>query len=234
MTLRRMGIETTFVDTNDLVAIESAITDKTRLVYGETIGNPGGDVLDLRSVSDVAHANGLPLFIDNTFATPVLCRPIEHGADVVVHSATKFLGGHGAAIAGVIVENGTFPWGNGRFPAIVEPSAAYHDLKFWENFREYAYLMKARTELLRDVGAALSPFNAFVLLLGLETLSLRMGRHVSNARIVAEFLENDERVAWVSYPGFADHPTYELAQTYLPDGPGAVFSFGLAGDSTQV
>ena len=229
VTLRRMGIDTTFVDTNDLVAIESAITDKTRLVYGETIGNPGGDVLDLRSVSDVAHANGLPLFIDNTFATPVLCRPFEHGADVVVHSATKFLGGHGAAIAGVIVENGTFPWGNGRFPAIVEPSAAYHDLKFWENFREYAYLMKARTELLRDVGAALSPFNAFVLLLGLETLSLRMDRHVSNARIVAEFLENDERVAWVSYPGFADHPTYELAQTYLPDGPGAVFSFGLAG-----
>ena len=229
VTLRRMGIDTTFVDTNDLVAIESAITDKTRLVYGETIGNPGGDVLDLRSVSDVAHANGLPLFIDNTFATPVLCRPFEHGADVVVHSATKFLGGHGAAIAGVIVENGTFTWGNGRFPAIVEPSAAYHDLKFWENFREYAYLMKARTELLRDVGAALSPFNAFVLLLGLETLSLRMDRHVSNARIVAEFLENDERVAWVSYPGFADHPTYELAQTYLPDGPGAVFSFGLAG-----
>ena len=229
VTLRRMGIETTFVDTNDLVAIESAITDKTRLVYGEIIGNPGGDVLDLQGVSEVAHANGLPLFIDNTFATPVLCRPIEHGADVVLHSATKFLGGHGAAIAGVIVENGTFPWDNGRFPAIVEPSAAYHDLKFWENFREYAYLMKARTELLRDVGAALSPFNAFVLLLGLETLSLRMDRHVSNARVVAEFLANDERVAWVSYPGFADHPTYELAQTYLPDGPGAVFSFGLAG-----
>ena len=229
VTLRRMGIQTTFVDTNDLDAIESAITDNTRLVYGETIGNPAGNVLDIEAMSDLAHANRLPLFIDNTFATPALCRPIEYGADVVVHSATKFIGGHGAAIAGVIVENGTFPWDNGRFPAIVEPSPAYHDLKFWENFREYAYLMKARTELLRDVGAALSPFNSFLLLLGLETLSLRMGRHVANALAVAEFLSDDPRVAWMSYPGFRDHPTYELAQKYLPEGPGAVFSFGLAG-----
>ena len=159
----------------------------------------------------------------------MLCRPIEHGADVVVHSATKFIGGHGAAMAGVIIENGTFPWGNGRFPAIVEPSPAYHDLRFWENFREYAYLMKARTELLRDVGAALSPFNSFVLLLGLETLSLRMDRHVTNARAVAEFLANDARIAWASYPGHSDHPTFDLAKKYLPDGPGAVFSFGIAG-----
>lgn len=229
VTLRRMGINTTFVDTNDLGAIEAAITPETRLIYGETIGNPGGEVLDIEPMAELAHAHGVPLFMDNTFATPFLCRPIEHGADVVVHSATKFMGGHGVAIAGVIVENGTFPWDNGRFSAIVDPSPAYHDLKFWENFREYAYLMKARTELLRDVGAVISPFNSFVLLLGLETLSLRMERHVANARAVANFLVNDSRVAWVSYPGLADHPTYELAKKYLPDGPGAVFSFGLTG-----
>ena len=229
VTLRRMGIDTTFVDTNDLSAIESAITDKTRLVYGETIGNPGGEVLDIEPMAALAHGHGLPLFIDNTFATPALCRPIAHGADVIVHSATKFIGGHGVAIGGVIVENGTFPWDNGRFGAIVEPSPAYHDLRFWENFREYAYLMKARTELLRDVGAAPSPFNSFLLLLGLETLSLRMERHVANAGAVADFLSNDSRVAWVSYPGLADHPTYELARKYLPNGPGAVFSFGVVG-----
>ena len=229
VTLRRMGIETTFVDTNDLAAIEGAITDKTRLIYGETIGNPGGDVLDIEPMAELAHTNDLPLIMDNTFATPFLCRPIEHGADVVVHSATKFIGGHGAAIAGVIVENGTFPWDNGRFPAIVEPSPAYHDLRFWENFREYAYLMKARTELLRDVGAALSPFNSFLLLLGLETLPLRMERHVSNANAVADYLAKDPRVAWVSHPGLSDHPTYDLARKYLPDGPGAVFSFGVKG-----
>ena len=229
VTLRRMGIDTTFADTNDLSAIESAITDKTRLVYGETIGNPGGEVLDIEPMAALAHGHGLPLFIDNTFATPALCRPIAHGADVIVHSATKFIGGHGVAIGGVIVENGTFPWDNGRFGAIVEPSPAYHDLRFWENFREYAYLMKARTELLRDVGAAPSPFNSFLLLLGLETLSLRMERHVANAGAVADFLSNDSRVAWVSYPGLADHPTYELARKYLPNGPGAVFSFGVVG-----
>lgn len=229
VTLRRMGIEVTFVDTNDLDAIEAAITDQTRVVYGETIGNPGGEVLDITPMADLAHSHGLPLFVDNTFATPALCRPIEHGADVVVHSATKFMGGHGVAIAGVIVENGTFPWDNGRFPAIVEPSPAYHDLPFWENFREYAYLMKARTELLRDVGASLSPFNSFLLLLGLETLSLRMEKHVANARAVAEFLEGHPKVAWVSYPGSADHPTHVLAEKYLPNGAGAVFSFGVTG-----
>ncbi len=229
VTLRRMGIEATFVDTNDLSAIEAAITDRTRLVYGETIGNPGGEILDIEPMAELAHAHGLPLYIDNTFATPALCRPIEHGADVVVHSATKFIGGHGAAIAGVIVENGTFPWDNGRFPAIVEPSPAYHDLRFWENFREYAFLMKARTELLRDVGAALSPFNAFLLMMGLETLSLRMERHVANAQAVAEFLDRDDRVSWVSYPGLASHPSHALVERYVPGGPGAVFTFGVAG-----
>ena len=229
VTLRRMGIETTFVDTNDTDAIEAAITDRTRLVYGETIGNPGGDVLDLDLISDLAHSYGLPLVVDSTFASPALCRPIEHGADVVVHSATKFIGGHGTVIAGVIVENGLFPWDNGRFPAIVEPSPAYHNLRFWENFREYAYLMKARMELLRDVGSVLSPFSSFLLLLGLETLSMRMERHVANAQAVAEFLENDSRVSWVSYPGLPSHPSYDLARKYVPAGPGAVFTFGISG-----
>ena len=229
VTLRRMGIETTFVDTNDTDAIEAAITDRTRLIYGETIGNPSGDVLDLAAMADLGHSYGLPVVVDNTFASPALCRPIEYGVDVVVHSATKFISGHGTVIAGVIVESGLFPWDNGRFPAIVEPSPAYHNLRFWDNFREYAYLMKARTELLRDVGAALSPFSSFLLLLGLETLSMRMERHVANSQAVAEFLENDSRISWVSYPGLPSHPSYDLARKYVPGGPGAVFTFGIAG-----
>ncbi len=229
VTLRRMGIEVTFVDIGDLDAVAAAITDRTRLVYGETIGNPKADVLDIAAVADVAHGHGVPLMVDNTFATPYLCRPIEHGADIVVHSATKFIGGHGTVIAGVIVESGRFPYDNGRFPLITEPSPAYHGLRFWENFREYAYLTKARVELLRDVGAALSPFNAFQLLIGLETLSLRMDRHVANARAVAEFLAEHEAVAWVNYPIFAGNPWTGLASKYLPAGPGAVFTFGLRG-----
>ncbi len=229
VTLRRMGIDATFVDTNDLDAIGAAIQGNTKLVFGETIGNPAGDVLDIEGVADVAHAHGLPLIIDNTFATPYLCRPIEHGADVVVHSATKFIGGHGVAIAGVIIENGRFNWANGKFPLITEPSPAYHDLRFWENFREYAYLTKARTELLRDTGAALSPFNSFLLLLGLETLPLRMQRHTHNARIVAEHLSQHEKVSWVSSPVLPSHPTHELARKFVPEGPGAVFTFGVKG-----
>ncbi len=229
VTLRRMGIDTTFVDTNDLDAIEAAITDRTRLVYGETIGNPAGDVLDLAPIAELSRSYGLPLVVDNTFASPALCRPIEHGADVVVHSATKFISGHGTAIAGVIVESGVFPWDNGRFPAITEPSPAYHNLTFWDNFREYAYLMKARMELMRDVGAVLSPFNSFLLLIGLETLPLRMERHVANTQAVAEFLETDRRVSWVSYAGLPSHPSHDLARRYVPAGPGAVFTFGIAG-----
>ena len=229
VTLRRLGITAKFADTNDTEAIEAAIDDRTRLVYGETIGNPGGDILDIAAISETAHAHGVPLFVDNTFATPALCRPIEHGADVVIHSATKFIGGHGAAIAGALVENGRFPWDNGRFPGITEPSASYHGLTFWENFREYGYLMKARMETMRDVGAVISPFNSFLLLLGLETLSLRMERHVANAQAVAEFLEEDRRVSWVSYPGLPSHPHFDLASRYLPGGPGAVFTFGAAG-----
>ena len=229
VTLRRMGIDVTFVDIHDPDAIEAAITDRTKAVYAETIGNPGADVLDFEAVSEVAHRHGLPLVVDNTFATPYLCRPLDHGADIVTHSATKFIGGHGSVIAGCIVASGRFPWDNGNFPLLTDPSPAYHDLQFWENFREYAYLMKARTELLRDTGASLSPFNSFLLLLGLETLSLRMKQHVANAIKVAEFLSLHPKVAWVNYPIFEDNESTEKAKRYLPDGPGAVFTFGLAG-----
>ncbi len=229
VTLRKMGISTTFVDLDDEAQLVTAIGERTKLVYGETIGNPRADVLDIAAVADVAHAHGLPLVVDNTFATPALCRPIDHGADIVVHSATKFIGGHGVAIGGVIVESGTFPWDNDRFPQITEPSPAYHGLRFWENFREYAYLTKARVELLRDTGASLSPFNSFLFLLGLETLPLRMDRHVANAEAVARFLQGHPAVSWVSYPIFDDNPWTPLARRYTPKGPGAVFTFGLRG-----
>ena len=224
VTLRRLGIDVTFVDPTP-GAIAGAITPRTKLIYGETIGNPRAEVFDLEEAATIAHGHGIPLVIDNTFATPYLCRPIEWGADIVVHSATKFIGGHGVAIGGVIVESGRFPWNNGNFPLMVDPSPAYHGLRFWENFREYAYLTKARTELLRDVGAALSPFNSFLFLLGLETLPLRMQRHVDNARAVAAFLEAHPAVGWVSYPSPAD----PLVRKYLPQGPGAVFTFGVEG-----
>ena len=229
VTLRRLGIDVTFVDIHDPQAIEDAITKRTKAVYAETIGNPRADVLDFESVSAVAHNHGLPLIVDNTFATPYLCRPLDHGADIVTHSATKFIGGHGAVIAGCIVESGQFDWGNGNFPLLTDPSPAYHDLEFWENFREYAYLMKARTEVLRDIGASLSPFNSYLLLLGLETLPLRMKQHVFNARNVAKYLNEHPKVAWVGYPIFDGNPWTDNADRYLPEGPGAVFTFGLAG-----
>jgi O-acetylhomoserine (thiol)-lyase len=228
VTLRRMGINVTFVDPAP-EAFEAAITERTKLLYGETIGNPRADVLDLEAIAAVAHRNDVPLVIDNTFATPYLCRPIEWGADIVVHSATKFIGGHGAAIAGVIVESGTFPFDNGRFAVMTEPSPAYHGLRFWENFREYGYLMKARTELLRDIGSSLSPFNSFLLLLGLETLPLRMQRHAENAAATARYLDEHPAVSWVSYPIFPDSASRSLVDKYTPVGPGAVFTFGLEG-----
>ena len=229
VTLRRMGIDVTFVDIHDPAAIEAAITDRTKAVYAEIIGNPSADVLDIEAVAAIAHRHGLPLIVDNTFATPYLCRPLEHGADIIVHSATKFIGGHGTVIGGCIVESGEFAWDNGNFPLLTEPSPAYHDLQFWENFREYAYLMKARTELLRDTGAALSPFNAHQLLIGLETLTLRMKQHVTNARAVAEFLDEHPKVAWVSFPIFDENEWTSNAKKYVPEGPGAVFTFGLTG-----
>ncbi len=229
VTLRRMGIEVTFIDFSDPDAVERSINENTKALYGETIGNPGCDILDIRRYADIAHRHGVPLVVDNTFATPYLCRPIEHGADIVVHSATKFIGGHGAVIGGVIVESGTFPFDNGRFPLLTEPSPAYHDLRFWENFREYGYLMRARVELLRDVGAAPSPFSSFLLLLGLETLPLRMRRHVDNATVVARFLADHPAVAWVKFPVFDDNRWKALAERYVPAGPGAIFTFGLEG-----
>ena len=229
VTLRRLGIDVTFVDFGNVSAVEAAITDRTKLLYSEVVGNPRADVLDISTFADIAHAHGIPLVVDSTFASPYLCRPIEHGADIVVHSATKFLSGHGTVIAGIIVEAGTFPFDNGNFPLITEPSPAYHGLTFWENFREYAFLTRARSEVLRDVGAGLSPFDAFLLLLGVETLPLRMKQHAANAKSVARFLAARDEVAWVSFPIFDDNPWTTLAQKYLPDGPGAVFSFGLKG-----
>jgi O-acetylhomoserine (thiol)-lyase len=229
VSVRRMGIDVTFVDFADPDQVKQAITPRTKALFGETIGNPGADILDIELYAGLAHEHGIPLIVDNTFATPYLCRPIEWGADIVVHSATKFLSGHGTVIAGVITESGTFPFDNGTFPIISEPSPSYHELNFWENFREYAYLMRARTEVMRDIGAALSPFSSFLLLLGVETLSLRMQRHVENAKTVARHLADHPDVAWVRFPIFDDNRWTDLARKYLPEGPGAVFSFGLKG-----
>jgi O-acetylhomoserine (thiol)-lyase len=224
-TLKKLSVKVHFVDPTKLEHWEAAITPRTRALYGETIGNPQGSVLDLTPLADLAHAHRIPLIVDNTFATPYLCRPLDFGADLVLHSATKFLGGHGAAIAGVIVDAGRFDFSG--FRTIAEPSPSYHDLKFYETFGHYGFLMKARAETLRDTGGCLSPFNAFLLIQGLETLSVRMDRHVSNARTVAQFLQAHPRVEWVAYAGLPENPYYKLAQHYLPKGPGAVFTFGI-------
>ena len=226
---RKLSIELTFVDPDDLDAWRAALRPNTKVLYGETIGNPGGNVLDIAAVAGIAHGHGAPLMVDSTFATPYLCRPIEHGADIVVHSATKFIGGHGTSIGGVVVEAGTFDWSNGRFPVVADPSPAYHGLAFHETFGMYGYLMKLRAESLRDLGAALSPFNAFLFLLGLETLPLRMERHVANALGVARFLEGHPAVAGVRYPGLPTSPYRPLVERYLPRGAGAVFVFDLKG-----
>ncbi len=227
-TLGRFGIDARFVDGDDPGAFAARIDDDTRFLYTEIIGNPSGSVADVAALADVAHAHDLPLVVDSTFATPWLCRPMEHGADIVVHSATKFIGGHGTSIGGVVVESGRFDWGSGRFPQMTEPNAGYNGLRFWENFGEFAFCTKLRAEQLRDVGASLSPFNAFLLLQGLETLPQRMVEHVANARAVAEFLDGHPAVSWVAYSGLADSPHRALADRYLPDGPGAVFTFGIA------
>jgi O-acetylhomoserine (thiol)-lyase len=229
MTLPRFGVTTTFVPPGDLAAWREAITPATRLLYAETIGNPRLDVLDIRSVADVAEQAGLPLLIDNTFATPYLCRPLEHGAHLVCHSATKWIGGHGTTIGGVLVDGGTFPWDNGRFPAMVEPSAGYRGMRFLETFGNFAFIMKARVETMRDLGSVMAPMSAFLLLQGLETLSLRMDRHVQNARAVAGMLRAHPAVEWVQYPGLPDSPYRELVERYLPLGAGAVVCFGIRG-----
>ncbi len=224
-TLKKLGVTVHFVDPTDFDAWEAAITPRTRALYGETIGNPQGSILDIERLAELAHAHRIPLIVDNTFATPYLCRPIDWGADIVVHSATKFIGGHGNSIGGVVVEAGTFDYSH--FPTIADPSPSYHGLRFYDTFGHHGFLMKLRAETLRDVGACLSPFNAFLLIQGLETLSLRMERHVANARAVAEFLKDHPKVAWVAYAGLPDSPYYELAQKYTPLGPGAVFTFGI-------
>ncbi|HEY1540278.1 MAG TPA: O-acetylhomoserine aminocarboxypropyltransferase/cysteine synthase family protein [Solirubrobacteraceae bacterium] len=226
---RKMSIELTWVDPGDLDAWRSAVRPTTKAFFGETIGNPAGNVLDIELVATIAHEHELPLIVDNTFATPYLCRPIEWGADIVVHSATKFIGGHGTSIGGVVVESGTFDWSNGRFGVVADPSPAYHGLQFHETFGVYGYLMKLRAESLRDLGAPLSPFNAFLFLQGLETLSLRMDRHVENAQTVAAFLERHERASNVTYPGLEGSRYAPLVEKYLPRGAGAVFSFDCAG-----
>ncbi|GAC1696423.1 MAG: hypothetical protein NVS9B6_03460 [Candidatus Limnocylindrales bacterium] len=226
---RKLAVELTFVDPDDPASWSAALRPNTKVLFGETIGNPGGNVLDIAAVAEIAHAHGAPLMVDSTFATPYLCRPIEHGADIVVHSATKFIGGHGTSIGGVVVEAGSFDWSNGRYPVVADPSPAYHGLAFHETFGMYGYLMKLRAESLRDLGAALSPFNAFLFLLGLETLPLRMKRHVDNALAVAQFLEGHPAVASVRYPGLTSSPHAGLVKRYLPLGAGAVFVFDLAG-----
>jgi O-acetylhomoserine (thiol)-lyase len=226
---RKLSFELTFVDSDDLSAWRAAVRETTKAFYAETIGNPGGNVLDIAAVAGIAHHHNAPLIVDNTFATPYLCRPIDWGADIVVHSATKFLGGHGTSIGGVVVEAGTFDWSNGRYPVVADPSPAYHGLAFHETFGMYGYLMKLRAETLRDLGAAMSPFNAFLFLLGLETLPLRMERHVENALGVARYLEQHPLVERVRYPGLESSPYHSLVERYLPRGAGAVFAFDLAG-----
>ncbi len=235
-TLPRLGIRTKFVDIHNVDAVRAAIDERTRAVYVETIGNPRLDVPDFRVLADVAHANGLPLVVDNTFATPILCRPIAHGADIVLHSATKWIGGHGTAIGGIVVDGGTFDWGHAwRFRAFYqEPDPAYHGLKFGQAFgnvggANVAFAIRLRVALLRDIGAALSPFHSFLFLQGLETLHLRMERHCRNAMRVAEFLADHPLVTWVSYPGLENHPTHARAKRYLAGGFGGVLTFGVRG-----
>ncbi|MFO1448628.1 MAG: O-acetylhomoserine aminocarboxypropyltransferase/cysteine synthase family protein [Opitutaceae bacterium] len=224
-TLKKLSITVRFVHPSRLDDWEAAITPKTRALYGETIGNPRGAILDIERVAALAQSRGIPLIVDSTMATPALCRPMDHGATLVVHSATKFIGGHGTALGGVLLDSGRFDFG--QFPTLAAPSPAYHQLRFHDTFGHYGFLMKARAETLRDTGACLSPFNAFLLIQGLETLSLRMERQTRTALEVARFLEGHARVAWVAYAGLPSHPDHALAAKYLPKGPGAVFSFGL-------
>jgi O-acetylhomoserine (thiol)-lyase len=229
VSFRKFGYNVKFVEPDDPENFRKAITPKTKCLYGETISNPRGNVLDIEAVSKIAHEHGIPLVIDNTFATPYVCRPIDYGADIVVHSLTKFIGGHGNSIGGIIVDGGKFEWNNGKFPQLTEPSRAYHGMKFSEVFGNLAFIIRARVEGLRDMGPCLSPFNSFLFLQGVETLTMRMDRHLSNTLAVAQHLEKHPRVSWVKYPSLPSSPYYALAQKYTPKGGGAVFSFGVKG-----
>lgn len=228
-TLPKLGITVKFVDTADPESVRQAIDANTRLVYMESVGNPKNNVDDFEAIAKVAHAAGIPFVVDNTVTTPYLFKPLDHGADIVVYSLTKFLGGHGTSIGGAVVDGGKFPWNNGKFPELAEPDPSYHGLNYWEALGNLAYILKMRLTLLRDMGACLSPFNAFQIIQGIETLHVRMARHVENAQKVAEWLEKHPLVSWVNYPGLASHPDYQRAKKYLPKGAGAIIGFGIKG-----
>lgn len=230
VTLRRFGVETTFVPSSDPADYAAAIRPETKVVYVEMIGNPSGEIADIEGLATVAHEAGVPLVVDATLATPYLARPLEHGADIVIHSVTKFLGGHGTTLGGIVIEKGTFDWGNGKFPQMTEPVESYGGIKWWDNFGEYGFLTKLRSEQLRDIGPALSPQSAFNLLQGVETLPQRIDGHLANARVVAEWLSSDPRVSYVTWAGLEGHPHRERAAKYLPLGPGSVFAFGVTAD----
>ncbi|MFC1634121.1 homocysteine synthase [Planctomycetota bacterium] len=228
-TFPKLGIEVTFVDPRDPKNFAKAIKDNTRLVYIEAVGNPKNDILRYDRIAEIAHEHDIPVICDNTVPTPILLRPIEHGIDIVVHSCTKFIGGHGTSIGGAIIDSGKFDWTNGKYPDLTEPDPSYHGVKYVESFGPLAYIIKARTQFLRDMGSCMSPFNAFLFLQGLETLHLRMPRHSENALKLAQWLENQTQVTWVNYPGLESHPDHALAQKYLPNGQGAIMGFGIMG-----
>lgn len=229
VTLKRFGVETTFVDSSDVSKFEEAIQENTKLIFVEMIANPSTAIADIEGLAELAHRHNIPLVVDSTTATPFIVRPLELGADIVIHSATKFLGGHGTTLGGVVVDSGKFNWDNGKFPTMTEPVDAYGGLQWWGNFGEYGFLTKLRSEQLRDIGPTLSPFAAFQLLQGVETLSQRMRDHLENAKKVAEWLDSDSRVNWISYAGLKSHPDHKLAKKFTPLGPGSVFSFGIDG-----
>lgn len=230
-TMPRFGIQTRFAAHDDIAALEALIDDKTKAVFCESIGNPAGNIVDIQALADAAHRHGVPLIVDNTVATPILCRPFEHGADIVVHSLTKYIGGHGTSIGGIVVDSGKFPWAanQARFPLLNTPDPSYHGVTYTEAFGPAAFIGRCRVVPLRNTGAALSPFNAFLILQGLETLALRMERHCENALKVAQYLQNHPQVAWVKYAGLADHPEHTLAQRYMGGKPAAILSFGIKG-----
>jgi len=228
-TFAKLGIEVSFVDPKQPDNFAKAIRDNTRLIYIETIGNPKNDILQYEKIAAIAHDNGMPVICDNTVTTPILFRPFEYGIDIIVHSCTKFIGGHGTSIGGAIVDSGKFDWTNGRYPELTEPDPSYHGVKYVESFGELAYIIKARTQFLRDMGSCMSPFNAFLFLQGLETLHLRMPRHSENALKLAKWLQKQDTINWVNYPGLESHPDYKLAKKYLPNGQGAILGFGIKG-----